>query len=134
MGKVEKIKLRNFKSFKKVDLPIASGYTVIIGPNGDVARVSGGGSGYNGGHYAVSLLEGIKNKFGKSADVQFKRGIAIAKMELPIVTSSMLMLPKEMGDENGVWAEYFNNRDLEGEPDLKEMFYSMLKKRSSILA
>lgn len=34
MAKVEKIKLRNFKSFKKVDLPIASGYTVIIGPNG----------------------------------------------------------------------------------------------------
>ena len=34
MAKVEKIKLRNFKSFKRVDLPIASGYTVIIGPNG----------------------------------------------------------------------------------------------------
>ena len=92
----------------------------IIGPNGDVARVSGGGSGYNGGHYAVSLFEGVKNKFGKSADVQFKRGIAIAKMELPIVPSSMLMLPKEMGDENGVWAEYFNNRDLEGEPALTQ--------------
>jgi len=34
VAKIEKIKLRNFKSFKKVDLPIASGYTVIIGPNG----------------------------------------------------------------------------------------------------
>ena len=34
MAKIEKIKLRNFKSFKKVDLPIASGYTVIIGANG----------------------------------------------------------------------------------------------------
>lgn len=90
----------------------------VIGPNGDVARVDGGGSGGNPGHYAISLLEGVQNQCGESAEVQFKRGTAVAKMELPVVPASMLLLPEGKGAENGVWAEYFNNRDLEGEPAL----------------
>ena len=92
----------------------------VIGPNGDIARVAGGGSGGNNGHYAISPFEGIKNKYGECSDVQFQRGIAIAKMELPLVSSSMLLLPKDMGDEHGVWAEYYNNLDLKGEPALTQ--------------
>ena len=34
MGKIDKIKLKNFKSFKSVAFPISSGYTTIVGPNG----------------------------------------------------------------------------------------------------
>ena len=34
MGKIDKIKLKNFKSFKSATIPISSGYTTIIGPNG----------------------------------------------------------------------------------------------------
>ena len=92
----------------------------IIGPNGNIARVAGGGSGGNNGHYAISPFEGIKNKYGECSDVQFQRGIAVLKMELPVVPSSMLELPKDKGKGNGVWAEYFNNRDLDGEPALTQ--------------
>ena len=34
MGKIDKIRLKNFKSFKSVAFPISSGYTTIVGPNG----------------------------------------------------------------------------------------------------
>ena len=34
LGKIDKIKLKNFKSFKNVTIPISSGYTTIVGPNG----------------------------------------------------------------------------------------------------
>jgi len=90
----------------------------IIGPNGATARITGGGSGANFGHYAISLLDGVKNKYDACTDIEFKRGIAEAKLELPIIPSSMFLLPKEKGDGNGVWAEYYNNRDLKGKPDL----------------
>ena len=34
VGKIEKIKLRNFKSFKNAVIPVSQGYTAIVGPNG----------------------------------------------------------------------------------------------------
>jgi len=34
VGKIDKIRLKNFKSFKSVAIPISSGYTTIVGPNG----------------------------------------------------------------------------------------------------
>ena len=34
MGKIDKIRLKNFKSFKSVAIPVSSGYTTIVGPNG----------------------------------------------------------------------------------------------------
>jgi len=34
VGKIDKIRLKNFKSFKSVAFPISSGYTTIVGPNG----------------------------------------------------------------------------------------------------
>jgi len=34
VGKIDKIKLKNFKSFKSVAIPVSSGYTTIVGPNG----------------------------------------------------------------------------------------------------
>ncbi|KAA3657753.1 MAG: beta-glucosidase [Calditrichaeota bacterium] len=90
----------------------------VIGPNGNVARQHGGGSGSNGGHYGISPLDGLKNQYGECSDVRFERGIPIAKSELPVIPASALFLPDGKGGGNGVWAEYFNNRDLEGEPDL----------------
>ena len=34
MGKIEKIRLKNFKSFKNVSIPVSVGHTTIVGPNG----------------------------------------------------------------------------------------------------
>jgi beta-glucosidase len=104
----------NFLPLKKDDY----NKVAVLGPNGDIARVAGGGSGGNNGHYAISPFEGIKNKYGECSDVQFQRGIAVSKLELPVVPASMLELPEDKGKGNGVWAEYFNNIDLDGEPAL----------------
>ena len=34
MGKIEKIKMTDFKSFKKTSIPFVEGFTTIVGPNG----------------------------------------------------------------------------------------------------
>jgi len=47
----------------------------VIGPNGNVARVDGGGSGEYYGYYQISPLQGILNKVGNDITVQFERGI-----------------------------------------------------------
>ncbi len=90
----------------------------VIGPYGNLARMTGSGSADNEGHYAISILDGVKNLYGECADVQFKRGIAESKSELLVIPDSLLLMPKEKGSEHGVWAEYFNNRDLKGKPVL----------------
>jgi beta-glucosidase len=63
-------------------------------------------------------LQGVKDYYGECADVHYERGIAVARSELPVVPDSLLLLPASMGDEHGVWAEYFNNRDVAGTPAL----------------
>lgn len=90
----------------------------IIGPNGNVARMTGSGSADNRGHYGISLLDGVKNFTQDCEKVKFERGIAVAKTDLKVIPSTLLLLPKEKGDKQGVWAEYFNNPDLKGKPDL----------------
>ena len=99
----------NQKSIKKI---------AIIGPYGNLARMTGSGSADNRGHYAVSIIDGIKNIYGQCANVQFKRGIAESKSELLVIPDSLVLLPKGKGKQHGVWAEYFNNRDLKGAPVL----------------
>ena len=112
--------LKNEKNF----LPLqkeAYKSIAVIGPNGNVARQCGGGSGSNPGHYGISPLQGIQNMVAEQAAVSFERGITVAKMELPLVPSTMLFPPKGTDGKNGLWAEYFNNRDLEGDPVLTRM-------------
>jgi len=87
----------------------------VIGPNGDVARMTGGGSGDLTGNYGISPYDGIVNKLGKNANVEFARGIPEKKAFLPIVASKYFML--EDGTP-GIKAEYFNSINLEGEPAL----------------
>jgi beta-glucosidase len=45
----------------------------VIGPDGDVARMFGGGSGSLNGHYGFSPLQGIREKVGNNVAVYFKR-------------------------------------------------------------
>ena len=83
----------------------------VIGPNGDVAQMSGGGSGFLQGNYGISPLDGILSKTkGKSA-VRFGRGATFVRTELPIAGPENYFLPE---DTHGIKGEYFNNRDLEG--------------------
>ncbi len=86
----------------------------VIGPNGNVARLGGMGSGALKGHYTISPLEGITKKAGDEILVTFERGLPEKKPELPIVPPDFYIAD----GKPGIIAEYFNNRDLEGEPAL----------------
>ena len=87
----------------------------VIGPNGDVARMKGAGSGALDGHYGISPLQGIQEKAGHKVAVRFKRGFPEERLELPIASKDSYLLPD---GQPGIYAEYFNNRDLEGKPVL----------------
>ena len=87
----------------------------VIGPNGDVAQMAGGGSGYLKGIYGVSPLKGIRKKVGHSIQVSFARGIRPVSTELPILSARYYRLPD---GRPGVYAEYFNNKELRGKPAL----------------
>jgi len=87
----------------------------VIGPNGDVARMKGGGSGALDGHYGISPLQGIREKVGSKVAVRFNRGYPEERLELPIASEDYYLLPD---GRPRIYAEYFNNRDLEGKPVL----------------
>ena len=87
----------------------------VIGPNGDVAQMSGGGSGFLRGNYGISPLDGIKAKTKGKALVSFEQGITPDRVELPIAGPENYFLPN---GTPGIKAEYFNNRDLKGKPVL----------------
>ena len=89
----------------------------VIGPNGSVAQVDGGGSGAYHGYYQISPLEGIINNVGNNVEVKFDRGIPERSLELPIADASHYLLPNS-DTEHGVKAEYFNNKELKGKPAL----------------
>lgn len=87
----------------------------VIGPNGDVAQMTGGGSGFLEGNYGISPLEGITSLSKGRMKVAFERGIAPERNELPLVGPSSFQLPD---GTPGIKGEYFNNRELQGEPAL----------------
>ncbi|MCF6284709.1 MAG: glycoside hydrolase family 3 C-terminal domain-containing protein [Candidatus Hydrogenedentes bacterium] len=87
----------------------------VIGPNGNVARMTGSGSGFLKGNHNVSPLQGIVDRVGANTTVQFERGFPEKKMELPIAQAESYVLPD---GQPGIHAEYFNNRELEGKPAL----------------
>ncbi|MDP2337361.1 MAG: glycoside hydrolase family 3 C-terminal domain-containing protein [Bacteroidota bacterium] len=97
------LKKENFKS------------VAVIGPNGDVAQMSGGGSGFLEGNYWISPFDGITARTKGNASVIFERGITLERTVLPVAGPECYYLP----DGNpGIKAEYFNNRDLQGKPVL----------------
>ncbi len=87
----------------------------VIGPNGDVARMTAGGSGDLEGNYGISPYEGIVNQVGKNIKVGFARGVPEKKTSLPIAGPEYFML--EDG-KPGIKAHYFNSINLDGEPAL----------------
>lgn len=87
----------------------------VIGPNGDVARMTAGGSGDLTGNYGISPYQGIVNLVGEHIEVGFAKGIPEKKVSLPIVKPEYFMLDN---GTPGIKAEYFNSINLQGEPVL----------------
>ena len=93
----------------------------VIGPNADDARMYGGGSGYLNAHYAVSPLQGMREKVGDDVTVTFVKGGRLKRQSLPPVESELLSPPDAGPGEHGLLGEYFNNRELQGEPVLRRI-------------
>ena len=105
--------LKNEDNFLPLDKK-KIGSIAVIGPNSKQARVTGSGSGAYFGYYQISPLQGIINNVGQDIKIKFERGIPQKRIELPIADSSYYLLP-DSETKHGVVAEYFNNRNVEGE-------------------
>lgn len=107
--KNEKNTLPLSKSIKRI---------AVVGPNADNAIAVLGN--YNGiPSNIVTALQGIKNKLGSGAEVIYEKAVNF--------TNDTLLQYTEMGNQyswngqTGFQAEYFNNRDLKGEPIFKRV-------------
>jgi beta-glucosidase len=88
----------------------------VIGPNADAPDVLLGN--YNGQpSKSVTPLEGIRNKVSTATRVLYSPGIYQTGAFVEPVSSSALTLDGR-GSATGLKGEYFNNRELKGEPVL----------------
>lgn len=90
----------------------------VIGPNADNAIAVLGN--YNGTpSEIVTVLQGIKNKLGSNTEVVYEKAVNF--------TNDTLLQYDDVKDQytwngqKGFYAEYFNNRELKGEPIAKRM-------------
>jgi beta-glucosidase len=84
----------------------------IIGPDAYPAVPVGGGSARVQPFSAVSLLEGLSNLVGATADVYYHRGIP----SLADMAEATNFSTDEKNGQRGVRAEYFQTEDLQGTP------------------
>ncbi|KAI8811677.1 beta-glucosidase precursor [Cladochytrium replicatum] len=80
----------------------------VIGPNGIIPSVSGGGSASLLPYYAVSALDGIKAAVGESVEVVGLMGVHAHKL-LPVITSKDL---RTKAGNPGFEIAFFNNEPL----------------------
>ncbi|NIO86192.1 MAG: hypothetical protein GTN53_37005 [Candidatus Aminicenantes bacterium] len=92
----------------------------VIGPNAVEARTGGGGSSKVTPLYAVSPLEGLKRAVGEDIKLNYVPGIAIRGDIHPLGPEYMTPANTSKG-KNGLWAEYFANTELKGNPAIKRL-------------
>lgn len=105
--------LKNENSILPLDLNKIKSLAVI-GPNSKVAVTGGGGSSMVVPFSTISPLEALQNKLGNKIKINFAQGCIIDGNSNPIDTR--LLFTKNEGNENGLNAEYFTNKNLEGNP------------------
>ena len=84
----------------------------VIGENAKWSQIMGGGSSAVNPHYAISPLDGIKNRVGDGAEVAYEIGTLIHK-EPPLVDVDWLTAVD--GKSPGLTLEYFDNLEIAGE-------------------
>ena len=87
----------------------------VIGPNAGIARTAGGGSSFVQTNTAASILDGLRDRVGGKANVQYSLGV---QMPVPVAAIETPQLTPARGVGNGLYAEYFNNANLQGTPTL----------------
>lgn len=105
--------LKNENSILPLDLSKVKSIAVI-GPNSNVARTGGGGSSMVSPFYSVSPLEALKNKIGDKVKIIFAQGSLLDGDSEPIEPE--YFFTEKDGKQNGLNAEYFDNKNLSGEP------------------
>ena len=85
----------------------------IIGTDAKEARQGG----YSGpGNGKINIVDGIKNKLGKTANVLYAAGCGRQSPEWTIIPSNNLSTIFNNKKEEGLLGEYFNNTQLIGKP------------------
>jgi len=106
--------LKNEKSILPINLNKIKSIAVI-GPNSKIATTGGGGSSMVVPFQTVSPLEALQNKIGSKIKINFAQGSMLDGDSNPI--ESKFLFTEKNGNENGLKAEYFTNKDLQGIPD-----------------
>ncbi|MDN4493984.1 beta-glucosidase [Ureibacillus aquaedulcis] len=92
----------------------------VIGPDADNGFTAGGGSSLVNPTYTVSPLEGIKNRAGDKVKVEYTAGTdPISAGDIlpgPDAVPSSFLLPTADSSEHGLKAEYWSNKNMEGNP------------------
>ena len=103
-------------------LPLGSGVksVALIGPSAGTARPSGGGSSEVPAPYAISALDGLRERAGAALDVRFVAGLRMPGELIPL-EKDWLTPPPGKGEGHGLYAEYFNNMTLEGKPAVTQI-------------
>jgi len=90
----------------------------VIGPNAQVAQITGGGSAQVNAHYAVTPFEGIVARVGDHVRVGYEQGCTNYRL-LPLLDANLLLAGTQ-GSERGLAVEYFNSGNLSGAPVNRE--------------
>lgn len=88
----------------------------VIGPNADAFR-TGGGSAHVEPATWITPLQGLRQYAGDRFEIVYRQGCAVAP-QLNVIPATFLRPAKGASDQNGLYAEYFNNTNLAGSPVL----------------
>jgi len=91
----------------------------VIGPNAEVLRAGGGGSSMVIPATVESPLDGIKRTF-PNANISHSVGARLTG-DVPAIEAKYFFLPNDTIGANGLQAEYFDNKELKGEPKLRRI-------------
>ena len=90
----------------------------VIGADATEARLGG----YSGpGIRKISIVEGIREKVGKTARVDYADGPGRVLREYVTVPTEFLRLPSQFESRSGLSGEYFDNNRLDGAPRLTRL-------------
>ncbi len=105
--------LKNDKTILPIDINKIKSIA-LIGSSSKVAQTGGGGSSLASPFHSVSPLEAIRDKIGDKVKINFAQGCLLEGDTNPI--ESKFLFTDKNGQESGLAAEYFPNKNLEGTP------------------
>lgn len=105
--------LKNTPAILPLDLNTVRS-VAVIGAHSRVAQTGGGGSSMVSAFHAVSPFDALRDKIGDTVRLTFAPGYRLSEDITPI-DARYLFIDKD-GARNGLAAEYFANKDLQGAP------------------